>query len=461
MSTIKISELTEKATMAGTEEVLINDSGASKKFSTQRFLDVKTAAETAKTAAETAQTAAELAETHAETAETNAETAETNASGHAGTASTQAGIATTKAGAANTSATSASGSATAAANSAASAASTFDAFDDRYLGNLSSAPAVDNDGNALASGALYFNTTTNNMMVWDGSAWITTSSATLTTLDTYKFTATSGQTVFTGTDDASNTLAIKPTAEIVTLNGIVLESATDYTVTTTTLTLLVGATLNDDVNVLAFGNFELADHYSKVAADARFEPIDSAYTKSEGDARYAAISVVNYDASTIQAEVDLNTAKTGITSGQASAITANTAKVTYPSAASTKLGGIEASADVTDTTNVTAAGAAMLTGAAFTGAITTNSTFDGVDIATRDGVLTTTTTTAGAALPKAGGTMTGTITLGTNNVTFTNWTVTEVGGVLRFATGGTTKMSVDASGNAIFSGDVTAFGTPA
>jgi hypothetical protein len=44
-----------------------------------------------------------------------------------------------------------------------------------------------------------------------------------------------------------------------------------------------------------------------------------------------------------------------------------------------------------------------------TGAITTNSTFDGVDIATRDAVLTSTTTTAGAALPKAGGTLSGEI----------------------------------------------------
>ena len=48
-------------------------------------------------------------------------------------------------------------------------------------------------------------------------------------------------------------------------------------------------------------------------------------------------------------------------------------------------------------------------GGAMTGAITTNSTFDGVDIATRDGVLTSTTTTANAALPKAGGTMSGDI----------------------------------------------------
>jgi hypothetical protein len=44
-----------------------------------------------------------------------------------------------------------------------------------------------------------------------------------------------------------------------------------------------------------------------------------------------------------------------------------------------------------------------------TGAITTNSTFDGVDIATRDAVLTSTTTTANAALPKAGGTLSGEI----------------------------------------------------
>jgi len=51
-----------------------------------------------------------------------------------------------------------------------------------------------------------------------------------------------------------------------------------------------------------------------------------------------------------------------------------------------------------------------LAGGAMTGAITTNSTFDGVDIATRDGVLTTTTNTANAALPKAGGAMTGAIT---------------------------------------------------
>ena len=51
-----------------------------------------------------------------------------------------------------------------------------------------------------------------------------------------------------------------------------------------------------------------------------------------------------------------------------------------------------------------------LAGGAFTGAVTTNSTIDGVDIATRDGVLTNTTNTANAALPKAGGALTGVLT---------------------------------------------------
>ena len=63
------------------------------------------------------------------------------------------------------------------------------------------------------------------------------------------------------------------------------------------------------------------------------------------------------------------------------------------------------------TANTTANAALPKAGGAMTGAITTNSTFDGVDIATRDGVLTTTTDTANAAAPKASPTFTGTIAI--------------------------------------------------
>ena len=77
-----------------------------------------------------------------------------------------------------------------------------------------------------------------------------------------------------------------------------------------------------------------------------------------------------------------------------------------------------------------------LAGGALTGAVTTNSTFDGVDIATRDAILSSTTTTAGAALPKAGGTMSGNIAMGGNDISGGGTiTGTFVGGITGNVTG--------------------------
>lgn len=83
----------------------------------------------------------------------------------AGTATTQAGIATTKAG-------EAAASAITAGNAATSAAASFDSFDDRYLGAKTSDPSLDNDGNALLTGALYFNSSVGEMRVrTTGGTW--------------------------------------------------------------------------------------------------------------------------------------------------------------------------------------------------------------------------------------------------------------------------------------------------
>jgi len=86
--------------------------------------NAKIAAQAAQSAAETAQTAAELAETNAETAQAAAELA-------------------------------------------------LDSFDDRYLGAKSSAPTVDNDGDALAVGAMYYDTNDDIIYVWNGTLWQT------------------------------------------------------------------------------------------------------------------------------------------------------------------------------------------------------------------------------------------------------------------------------------------------
>jgi hypothetical protein len=57
------------------------------------------------------------------------------------------------------------------AASAAAAAASADAFDDTYLGSKASDPTLDNDGDALTAGDLYFNSTNDILRVYSGSAW--------------------------------------------------------------------------------------------------------------------------------------------------------------------------------------------------------------------------------------------------------------------------------------------------
>lgn len=53
-----------------------------------------------------------------------------------------------------------------------------DSFDDRYLGAKASAPTTDNDGGALLTGALYWDTALPGMRSWNGAAWVTLPAAT-------------------------------------------------------------------------------------------------------------------------------------------------------------------------------------------------------------------------------------------------------------------------------------------
>ena len=123
-------------------------------------------------AASTSASNASTSATNASSSASSASTSATNASNSASTATTQATNASNSASSASTYATNASNSATAAASSASDAATLYDNFDDRYLGAKSSAPSVDNDGNSLITGALYFNSSTSLMKVWSGSAWL-------------------------------------------------------------------------------------------------------------------------------------------------------------------------------------------------------------------------------------------------------------------------------------------------
>jgi hypothetical protein len=160
------------------------------------------------------------------------------------------------------------GSAAAAAASATAAEAAYDSFDDRYLGAKSTPPTLDNDGNALATGAIYWNSVTNQMFAWTGSAWGSISS----TADIYRFrfTAAGGETSESGIDDNGLTLAYIPGKEQVYLNGVLLARTSDYNATNgTSITGLAALAAGDILEVITFTAFELADSIARSLFDAK------------------------------------------------------------------------------------------------------------------------------------------------------------------------------------------------
>lgn len=226
------------------------------------------------TAAASSATAAAASESSVAANASAAAGSATAAAGSASTASTAATTATTQAtnaassaSSASTSATSASSSASAAsvsasdaAASAASAAALLDNFDDRYLGPKSSAPTVDNDGNTLAIGALYFDTASGKMRVYTASGWVDASAASQAALTVYRFTATAGQTTFSGVDDNGLTLGYLAGGVVVVLDGpVIVGGGVDYTASNgTSVVLTSGASAGQTLEIYAFSSFSIA-----------------------------------------------------------------------------------------------------------------------------------------------------------------------------------------------------------
>tara|TARA_R110000796_G_scaffold129256_1_gene244963 strand:+ start:223 stop:1776 length:1554 start_codon:yes stop_codon:yes gene_type:complete len=126
-----------------------------------------TAADLLLTNADAASTAQDAIDTAADLAATNQDTIDT-AADLAATAQDVIDAAASESAAA-TSASNASTSEGNAATSEANAAASFDSFDDRYLGSKASAPTLDNDGNTILEGALYWNATTGAFFVRNGA----------------------------------------------------------------------------------------------------------------------------------------------------------------------------------------------------------------------------------------------------------------------------------------------------
>lgn len=172
-------------TNAATSETNASNSASAASTSASNASTSETNAATSATNSATSATASANSATASATSATNSANSATAAATSATNSSNSASAASTSESNALTSATNSSNSATASANSAtaadtaktaaqaaqAAAEAAADNFDDTYLGAKSSDPTVDNDGDALTAGDLYFNTTNNVLRVYTGSAW--------------------------------------------------------------------------------------------------------------------------------------------------------------------------------------------------------------------------------------------------------------------------------------------------
>ena len=219
------------ATDAATSATNSANSATASATSATNSANSATASATSASNASTSETNAGTSETNAASSASAASTSASNASTSETNAATSASTATTQASNASTSATNAATSATAAQTAQTAAELALDNFDDIYLGAKASDPALDNDGDALTEGDLYFNSTSNQLKYWDGSNWQgigvnTDVTAKVSANDTTtgflngKIIAGTGINLTENNDGANETLSISATSTNPTISSI-------------------------------------------------------------------------------------------------------------------------------------------------------------------------------------------------------------------------------------------------
>jgi hypothetical protein len=253
------SSASTSATNAGNSETNASTSATSASNSATSATNSATTATSQASAASTSASNAATSASNAATSETNAASSASTASTAATNAGTSETNAASSASAASGSATSAASSATAAQNAQTAAELALDNFTDIYLGDFSSAPTVDNDGDPLAVGMMYYDTSTNQLKIYSSSGWQNAGSSVNGTSGRYTYTISGTPSSVTGIDDNGNTLAYDAGYIDVYLNGVKQINGTDVTVTTGDTVTFASALANADiVDIVTFGTFNVA-----------------------------------------------------------------------------------------------------------------------------------------------------------------------------------------------------------
>lgn len=250
------------------------NAGLSASNASSKAADANTAASSAATSASSAQTNANIAVTNATSAATKASEAATSATNAAASAAT----ATTKASEAAASATSANTSKEGAQYAWDGAQLALEEFDARYLGSASTPPTMDALGNALVTGALYWDTTSNTMKTWSGTAWL---AAYVSLGDALK---------------ASNNLSDLASAATSRTNlGIGnVENKSSATIrselTSTNVTTALGYTPYDSTNPSGYiTSAALSGYLTSATAASTYQPVDADLTSIAGIAATAGL----------------------------------------------------------------------------------------------------------------------------------------------------------------------------
>jgi hypothetical protein len=239
-------------------------------IASDKALEAQTSASSAATSANTATTqalAASTSATNAATSETNAANSATSATTSATTATTQAGIATTKALEASTSASNAASSASSASTSASTATTAASSATASATSAANSVTQIESvyvrsTTAPTDTSTLWFDLNVNKTKVYDpsSSSWVEAGSSVNGTAQRYSYTATSGQTTFTAQYDVGFVDVYR--------NGLKL-AASDFTATNgTSVVLGVACELNDVVDIIGYGSFNVANTYTVAQTDA-------------------------------------------------------------------------------------------------------------------------------------------------------------------------------------------------
>lgn len=165
-------------------------------------------------------------------------------------------------------------------------------------------------------GDIWYDTNNNNLYTYNGTAWILRFGYDDQTVRVNEYTATAGQTAFSGSDANSNTMTlVSGSTMFVYLNGILIEETDDFTRddATNTITLTTAAVVNDELRIFQFNPFSTSDHNLVVnsAADAQKLAInaeDSQFTLSDGST--TGYSALHHKEKALDAQTAAETAQT-------------------------------------------------------------------------------------------------------------------------------------------------------